>query len=361
MWTLHLLSSRSPTKRASVSTIGEEGTPSKRARVDPPSSSAGRFTEPIQHGATTGQSKIAPKKDTVQDASATSEVDDDKVIAAGEGDVNVDGEEEERIGPWGFTKSEIDRFPALRKKNFWCIQRHSATAMHYDLRMQIDGGTISWAVPKGLIGISKNGEANRLAVETTVHPISYTTYEGSDGRNFSAGRKGGTLLWDIGEYAITRPSSSIDSTSDEERSSKRRRQRRDADEQEESENQDGKYQEDLFRQALNRRVGYGKSQSIHFILRGGRKMTNHHFILVLAPSTRHTFSSTGVIKKTWFLRLPREVDAYPWDRGGEEGKFWGRSVKTGRTLREVTEGFVKRPDRWKSEEDRFKGWFGDED
>nr|XP_019000095.1 uncharacterized protein I203_07253 [Kwoniella mangroviensis CBS 8507]OCF63556.1 hypothetical protein I203_07253 [Kwoniella mangroviensis CBS 8507] len=269
--------------------------------------------------------------------------------------------EEERVGIWGFTRSEVERFPALRRRNFWCIHRHSATAMHYDLRMQVDDGTVSWAVPKGLPGISKKGESSRLAVETTIHPISYTTYEvGADGRNFSAGRKGGTLLWDIGEYTITKPSSALDSTSDEERPSKRKRNSRSKQDSEEEGSED-RYQEDLFRQSLYRRIGYGKSRSIHFILHGGRKMTNHHFILVLASSNRHTFSSSGQIKKNWFLRLPREVDEYLWDQGGEEGDFWGRSVKTERTLKEVTEGYVKRPERWEREEERFKHWFGDED
>lgn len=99
-----------------------------------------------------------------------------------------------------FTPEEIDRFPALKKRNFWCIQRHQATggccaracssrgasvtltltctAHHYDLRMQLDGGTFSWAIPKGLIGLNKADEAAHVAIETTVHPIGYTLYEG---------------------------------------------------------------------------------------------------------------------------------------------------------------------------------------
>jgi hypothetical protein len=58
--------------------------------------------------------------------------------------------------------------------------------------MQLDGSTVSWAIPKGLLGmspegsglhtyasgISKRGESSRLAVETTLHPISYTVFEG---------------------------------------------------------------------------------------------------------------------------------------------------------------------------------------
>lgn len=44
--------------------------------------------------------------------------------------------------------------------------------------MQVDGGTFSWAIPKGLIGLNKVDETAHIAVETTIHPISYTLYEG---------------------------------------------------------------------------------------------------------------------------------------------------------------------------------------
>lgn len=80
--------------------------------------------------------------------------------------------------PLGFSNDVIEKFPALKKRNFFCMQRHQARALHYDLRLQLDGGTFSWAIPKGLIGMSKDGESSRMAVETTVHPISYTTHEG---------------------------------------------------------------------------------------------------------------------------------------------------------------------------------------
>lgn len=54
--------------------------------------------------------------------------------------------------PWEFEERDLLKFPALRKRNFFCIQRHQARALHYDLRLQLDGGTISWAIPRGLIG-----------------------------------------------------------------------------------------------------------------------------------------------------------------------------------------------------------------
>lgn len=53
-----------------------------------------------------------------------------------------------------------------------------APALHYDLRMQVDGGTVSWAIPKGLLGLNKADESAHIAVETTIHPIDYTVYEG---------------------------------------------------------------------------------------------------------------------------------------------------------------------------------------
>ena len=45
--------------------------------------------------------------------------------------------------------------------------------------MQVDGGTFSWAIPKGLIGLNKVDATSHIAVETTVHPISYTLFEGT--------------------------------------------------------------------------------------------------------------------------------------------------------------------------------------
>jgi hypothetical protein len=70
----------------------------------------------------------------------------DKLVAARRAQAQAD------VLPPGFSRENIERFPALRRRNFFCIQRHEARALHYDLRLQLDGGTFSWAVPKGLIG-----------------------------------------------------------------------------------------------------------------------------------------------------------------------------------------------------------------
>ncbi|TYJ52676.1 hypothetical protein B9479_006725 [Cryptococcus floricola] len=253
-------------------------------------------------------------------------------------------DDDQGVPPWGFSPEIVDRFPALTKRNFWCIQRHSATALHYDLRLQLDGKTVSWAVPKGLLGMSKSGESRRMAVETTLHSIEYTIHEASSDRTFGQGRRGGTQLWDIGEYTIDY----LPSTSDDGYETEKEREAeiwgveeaRSRKKDNLIRQPDGRDQEDLFRQALYRPITQGKSRSIHFSLENGRKMVNNSYILVLSSNTygKTVISSDGKEKKTWFISLPRGVNEYPWDRGGQDGDFYGRSVKSGMTFEQVCEG-----------------------
>jgi bifunctional non-homologous end joining protein LigD len=60
--------------------------------------------------------------------------------------------------------------------NSFVIHKHRATRLHYDVRLERDGGLPSWAVPKGL-PIAKGDK--RLAVQTEVHPLEYGTFEGT--------------------------------------------------------------------------------------------------------------------------------------------------------------------------------------
>ncbi|GAA6036509.1 hypothetical protein JCM8097_003540 [Rhodosporidiobolus ruineniae] len=97
------------------------------------------------------------------------------------------------------SKKRVDewfaRYPAVSKRNFYVVQNHNATRPHFDLRLQLDGKTVSWAIPKKLINLK--AAEQRLAVETPKHPISYTFVEGSD----RTGRMT-TGVWDIGTYTI---------------------------------------------------------------------------------------------------------------------------------------------------------------
>ena len=78
----------------------------------------------------------------------------------------------------------------------YLIQKHDATRLHYDFRLELDGVLLSWAVTRGP---SLNPADKRLAVRTEDHPLSYGTFEGTIPKGQYGG--GTVMMWDEGTWA----------------------------------------------------------------------------------------------------------------------------------------------------------------
>ncbi|NLS27906.1 Multifunctional non-homologous end joining protein LigD [Sphingomonas sp. S2M10] len=160
--------------------------------------------------------------------------------------------------------------------NRFIVQKHDATRLHWDFRLEVDGVLKSWAVTRGP---SLDPDEKRLAVRTEDHPLSYADFEGTIPKGEYGG--GTVMLWDTGTWAPI----------------------------------PGKSAKDLAKGHL------------HFVLHGER-MQGEWLLIRLKPRGKEK-------AENWLLRKINDEHAGATDELVETGLT---SVTTGRTMQEIAEG-----------------------
>ena len=167
------------------------------------------------------------------------------------------------------------------KRLSYVIQKHAASRLHYDFRLELDGVFKSWAITKGP---SLDPHDKRLAVEVEDHPLDYGDFEGTIPKGQYGG--GTVMLWDRGDWEAEDPER-----------------------------------------------GYKKGD-LKFTLHGEK--LHGSWVLVRMRNDR-----TGGKRTNWLLIKHRDQAAHDGD--GDALLKDPRSIASGRTLEEIAQGTGKRP------------------